>query len=134
MARGLTGFPKHLLPFPAEYTFDITNASIDDLSDKLDTEISALAIQWNWRKNLGTGVGFGMENVWSRQARRKMQATGAAQKGDIDEHEAALGFKVQVKQEGIDRRVRVLIRWLKGTDSVLFESFCGMLKRKLETR
>lgn len=134
MARGLTGFPKHLLPFPSEYTFDITNASIDDLSDKLDTELSGLAVQWNWRKNLGTGVGFAMENVWSRQARRKMQTTGAAQKCDIDEHEAALGFKVQVKQEGIDRRVRVIIRWLKGTDSVLFESFCGMLKRKLEGR
>lgn len=75
-----------------------------------------------------------MENVWSRQARRKMQTTGTAQTPDIDEHKAALGFKVYVKQEGISRRVRVMIRWLKGTDSVLFESFCGMLKRKLEGR
>lgn len=132
-ARGITSFPKHLLPFPSEYTFDIANASIDDLCDTVDTELGALPIQWHWRKNLGTGVGFAMENVWSRQARRKMQNAGA-QKPEVDEHTAALGFKVHVRQEGIDRRVRVLTRWLKGTDSVLFESFCGMLKRKLEGR
>lgn len=73
-----------------------------------------------------------MENVWSRQARRKMK-TGAAQT-EVDEHKAALGFKVQLTQGGIDPRVHVVARWLKGTDSVLYESFCGMLKRKLEGR
>lgn len=134
VARGITGFPKHLLPFPSEYTFDLTNVSIDELSDKVNNELGALPIQWHWRKNLGTGIGFAMENVWSRQARRKLQAANVAQAPEIDEHKAALGFKVYVKQEGINRRVRVLIRWLKGTDSVLFESFCGMLKRKLEGR
>ncbi|RMJ28434.1 DUF890 domain-containing protein [Aspergillus sp. HF37] len=132
VARGITGFPKHLLPFPSEYTFDIADSSLDELSDRLDTEISALAVQWNWRKNLCAGVGFAMENVWSRQARRKMK-TGAAQ-AEIDEHKAALGFKVRLTQGGIDPRVHVVIRWLKGTDSVLYESFCGMLKRKLEGR
>lgn len=73
-----------------------------------------------------------MEDVWSRQARRKIKA--GATLPEIDEHKAALGFKVQLKQRGIDRRVHVLVRWLKGTDSVLYESFCGMLKRKLEGR
>lgn len=110
----------------------MTDTSIDALSDKLDTELAVLPVQWNWRKNLCTGVGFAMENVWSRQARRKMQS-GGIQK-EVDEHKAPLGFKVQLKQKGIDRRVHVLIRWLKGADSVLFESFCGMLKRKLEGR
>ena len=64
---------------------------------------------------------------------------------DVDPHTAALGFRVQLAMESDTVRtgdetstekkeVRVLVRWLKGTDSVLFESFCGMLKRKLEGR
>ena len=75
-----------------------------------------------------------MQNVWSRQARRKMQNPDAmADKAAIDETNAALGFKVRLKKDPIDEKgVRVIIRWLKGRDSVLFESFCGMLKRKVE--
>lgn len=137
VARGITGFPKHLLPFPSESSFEIFDSSVDDVSSRLDEELSALAIQWHWRKSLGTGIGFAMGNVWSRQARRKMQTSGGADKAEIDKEKAALGFKVQLKQEGIDEtqtRVGVVVRWLKGTDSVLFESFCGMLKRKLEGR
>lgn len=77
-----------------------------------------------------------MENVWSRQARRKMQGSaGQAHRAAIDEGKVALGFKIQVKKEGKeDQGARVLIRWVKGTDSVLFESFCGMVKRKMEAR
>lgn len=77
-----------------------------------------------------------MENVWSRQARRKRRNEDAAVKKDeVDEKKAALGFKVQVKQERASaNEVAVQVRWLKGTDTVLFESFCGMLKRKVEER
>ncbi|THC92950.1 hypothetical protein EYZ11_007568 [Aspergillus tanneri] len=134
VARTISNFPKHLLPFPAEYTFDIPNGSIDVVSEKLDAELSSLNVQWLWRKNLATGVGFAMENVWSRQARRKMHSVaGSTNKVEIEESKAALGFKVQVRKEGIENEgVRVLVRWLKGRDSVLFESFCGMVKRKLE--
>ncbi|KNG86480.1 hypothetical protein ANOM_005068 [Aspergillus nomiae NRRL 13137] len=136
VARSITTFPKHLLPFPSEYIFDIPNASIDDASQKLDNELTSLPLQWLWRNNLAVGVGFAMENVWSRQARRKMKGSaGAMQNIEVDDSSAALGFKVHLRKEGIEEKgVRVLIRWLKGTDSVLFESFCGMVKRKLEGR
>ncbi|OGM50796.1 DUF890 domain protein [Aspergillus bombycis] len=136
VARSITTFPKHLLPFPSEYIFDIPNESIDDASQKLHTELASLPLQWLWRNNLAVGVGFAMENVWSRQARRKMKGSaGAMQNIDVDDSSAALGFKVHLRKEGIEEKgVRVLIRWLKGTDSVLFESFCGMVKRKLEGR
>ena len=61
--------------------------------------------------------------------------TLAEHKARVDESKAALGFKVQVRQDGIEEKgVKVMVRWLKGTDSVLYESFCGMLKRKLEGR
>jgi 23S rRNA (adenine1618-N6)-methyltransferase len=88
-----------------------------------------------------------MENVWSRQARRKRQQQlltiqrkdegggdeiGGGHEG-FHEDETMLGFKVLVKQTG-EQNVEVKIRWIKGKDAVLFESFCGMLKRKVEGR
>lgn len=45
----------------------------------------------------------------------------------------AFAFKVHVEANaGGVRGSRIVIRWLKGHDSVLFESFCGMLKRRVE--
>ncbi|OJJ47054.1 hypothetical protein ASPZODRAFT_115977 [Penicilliopsis zonata CBS 506.65] len=136
VARGISGFPKHLLPFPSEFSFDIPEESIDSVGQAIDLELSKLPIQWNWRNSMSVGVGFAMENVWSRQARRKMQALAAdGQKHEIDEDTAALGFKIHLKHDALEENgVRVLVRWLKGRDSVLFESFCGMLKRKVERR
>ncbi|PLB42700.1 DUF890 domain protein [Aspergillus candidus] len=138
-SRSITGLPKHLLPFPSEYTFDIAHASIDDIGHKLDSELVEIPVQWVWRKSQATGIGFAMENVWSRQARRKLKSSDTSlemQKASVDEEDAALGFKIQVKREGgqEDKGVRVLVRWVKGGDSVLFESFCGMVKRKVEGR
>lgn len=135
VARTITNFPKHLLPFPSEYTFDVPNDTIDGVSQRLNKDLESLPVQWTWRRNLGTGIGFAMENVWSRQARRKMR--NAEQPAiPIDETKAALGFRVQVKKQGglEEKGSTVIIRWLKGADSVLFESFCGMVKRKLEGR
>ncbi|KAL1846392.1 hypothetical protein Plec18167_007926 [Paecilomyces lecythidis] len=136
VARGITGFPKHLLPFPSEFSFQVPEKSIDATAEKIDTEISSLPIQWHWRPVIAAGVGFAMENVWSRQARRKRRNQDSeVNKDEIDEKKATFGFKVQVKQERASANgVTVQIRWLKGTDTVLFESFCGMLKRKVEER
>jgi len=50
-----------------------------------------------------------------------------------DDLEMALGFKIHVVADPDgESGARVAIRWLKGHDTVLFESFCGMLKRNLE--
>ncbi len=50
-----------------------------------------------------------------------------------EDPEIALGFKIHVEPNpGGESGAKVTIRWLRGHDSVLFESFCGMVKRKLE--
>ncbi|KAL4927295.1 DUF890 domain protein [Aspergillus undulatus] len=135
VARGIPNFPKHLLPFPPEYVADLANSSIDDIGASLNAELSSLHIQWSWRPNLTTGLGFASENVWSRQYRRKLKMSATEVKPEIDVGKAALGFKVQLKVDPVeDKDVLLTIRWIKGTDSVLFESFCGMLKRRLEGR
>lgn len=52
--------------------------------------------------------------------------------------QVALGVRLQIRlvrgQKPDEREVKVLVRWAQGTDTVLFESFCGMVKRKLESK
>jgi 23S rRNA (adenine1618-N6)-methyltransferase len=83
-----------------------------------------------WRASFSTGVGFSEKAVWSRASRRQV-----ARKSPVedDDPEMTLGFKIHVEPKQSDESgTKVTIRWLKGHDTVLFESFCGMLKRKLE--
>lgn len=138
MARGITGFPKHLLPFPSETAFSIPDASLQSVGQAIDAELQSLvALQWQWRANISTGVGQAPSNVWSRLARRKraqqrdQMPRGGEGDGDGEDN-VALGFKVAVRR--VDGGSEVWLRWLRGTDAKLFESFCGMLKRKLEGR
>lgn len=107
----------------------------------LNKELESLGWFWNWNKSLSTGVGYATENVWSRQARRKMKLAGQGKssvKLDVVPEEVALGVRVQAKlvrgqsESSKEHEVHISIDWSQGMDSVLFESFCGMLKRKLE--
>lgn len=87
---------------------------------------------------MATGAGFAKGNVWSRAARRKQQQspTNSTDKDqDMNESEdggPVLGFKIRLEILGGGTVVKV--RWLQGRDSVLFESFCGMLKRQLKAQ
>ncbi|KAJ5304457.1 uncharacterized protein N7443_004117 [Penicillium atrosanguineum] len=139
VARGIPGFPKHLLPFPSDYAFTLPpETSIDTASATLNGELDSLSWYWDWDKILSAGVGYTSENVWSRQARRKMKLSGQeGMKITTVPAEVVLGVRVQLKlahghTPEAKGETQVLIRWIQGTDSVLFESFCGMLKRKME--
>ena len=94
-----------------------------------------LVIQWRYKAAIATGIGFAQGNVWSRAARRKKQHSlddsGSPQPMQDKEagHEPALGVRIQLRMSHEDR-VTIAVRWLQGHDSVLFESFCGMLKRQ----
>jgi 23S rRNA (adenine1618-N6)-methyltransferase len=57
----------------------------------------------------------------------------AAKQGEGIDEEMGFGFKVRVEANlGGQAGSKVTVRWIKGHDSVIFESFCGMLKRKVE--
>lgn len=47
-----------------------------------------------------------------------------------DEEGVQLGFKIEVRQEE-GGEVVVGLRWVRGVDAVLWESFCGMVRRGL---
>ncbi|KAJ5775742.1 uncharacterized protein N7511_000753 [Penicillium nucicola] len=140
-ARGIPGFPKHLLPFPADYNFTLApEISIDTASAALNSELDSLTWFWSWDQNASAGTGIAAENVWSRQARRKMKISGQEGAGKLKDvpTQVHLGVRVYLRllrgQKPEDKKVQVLVRWTQGTDSVLFESFCGMVKRKLEAK
>jgi 23S rRNA (adenine1618-N6)-methyltransferase len=83
-----------------------------------------------WKPNISTGIGLSAKDVWSRAARRH---AAKGQEVDVDEDaEMAFGFKIYVETNTNSTGVKVIIRWLKGHNSVVFESFCGMINRKLE--
>ncbi|EPE28494.1 S-adenosyl-L-methionine-dependent methyltransferase [Glarea lozoyensis ATCC 20868] len=133
VARGVGSVTKALLPFPSEYCINFDNdTSVETISKHINDILSELPLNWMWKASISTGLGFCQKAVWSRAARRQ-----AVQKdkdmNDDDDDDAALGFKIYVEENVEDEAgIRVTIRWLKGRDSVLFESFCGMLKRKLD--
>ena len=137
VARGTSTLPKHLLPFPSESSFTV-EISVEKCSHRLDDTLQALDLQWQYRPIMATGVGFAKENVWSRAARRKQQQSptnSTDRDRDMNEGEddgPALGFKIRL--EGLGSGSLVKVRWLQGRDSVLFESFCGMLKRQVKAQ
>lgn len=104
---------------------------------RINTEIEALPILWKWESKTCSGLGFASGNVWSRQARRRRQleSDGSAKnEGNlVDKNQAALGFTIKARLASPES-TDVIVRWAKGVDSVLFESFFGMLKRKMEKR
>lgn len=154
VARGIPGLPKHLLPFPVEYGFTIPLHSLESASNRLNAILNSFHMQWQYRPSLATGIGFASENVWSRSARRRRKVrkdTNAREghgseddedeKDEEDEDGAAslpkLGFKIKLSSTTQDEEkssIRILIRWITGNDSVIFESFCGMLRNQMMTK
>ena len=112
------------------------DSNVDSCARSINETLIPLGVKFQYRPILATGLGFTNGNVWSRAARRRKHQMGQGSADDAasdhgsDEDEPGFGFKVQLMsgERGI---VEVLVRWVKGTDSVLFESFCGMLKRQL---
>jgi 23S rRNA (adenine1618-N6)-methyltransferase len=141
VARGIPRFEKRLLPFPTDFALILAEANIETVAAKLTQQMQALELQFRWKAALYMGVGMASGDVWSRKARRrKARSEDKNEDEDMADHEdaveaPALVFKITVskstEEEGVDA-VKVLVRWLQGRDAVLFESFCGWLKRKLE--
>lgn len=103
-------------------------------AQRLNLILKRLDLRWQYRASLATGIGAAKGNVWSRAARRKReradQGDQSSTEEEKEEEEPALAFRIYVRQAANDE-VEVQVRWLQGEDSVLFESFCGMLKRSM---
>lgn len=80
------------------------------------------------------------QNVWSRSARRKRKRVEIEQEDDQEAKvqsevletenraEVSLRFSIDVRESDME------VHWLQGKDNILFESFCGMLKRSMKQK
>ena len=137
VARGIPGFEKKLLPFPADLEFDLAEADVDALGKRVNEVIRSLDLQFKWNAALSMGVGVASGDVWSRKARRRKTKDGTEDHemgGQSEDDEiATFAFKVSLNKGTSSvgsAASRIHVRWLRGQDAVLFESFCGWLKRK----
>lgn len=132
VARGAVGVAGGDLPFPSEAVAVKVAVDEEEVGRRVDEAVKGLGGKWKWDEDDGVGVGFVARNTWSRAARRK--GRGAEE----EEDDMAFGFRIYVREVSGDgeksEETEVVVRWLKGDDSVLFESFCGMIKRKVEVQ
>ena len=127
------------LPFPTEYRF-VLPASIDANAAKhvINQQARRLHLRWNWDTSTATGVGEAAGNVWSRTYRREHErkkreaetsnVEGTEMQDDLDKINVALAFRIKV----LNSEREVVIDWLKGSDRILWESFCGMVHRSFK--
>lgn len=138
VARGIPGFEKRLLPFPTDFAFAVAGARLDKIAASLILQVQSLDLQFRWEPALSMGIGMACGDVWSRKARRRKAKDKDEEMVDHDDGDEALAlvFKILLSKvtnpQGVDG-VKVQVRWLQGRDAVLFESFCGWLKRKMGT-
>ena len=90
----------------------------------------------DWEKVVFGVIGRATENVWSRSWRRK-KMRGEAHVEKVKEMPSdgtcAFGFAVAIYDA--DGMLTVVVKWREGHDAIMYESFCGFMKRKLiETR
>jgi 23S rRNA (adenine1618-N6)-methyltransferase len=122
---------KGCSPFPPELVFVVereTEWIVAEVQALLDT----LPIE-NQKRSVHSSEFYGevFGNVWSRTARRAL-ARGDENIGansGAGGNEVKMGFLITIS----DGR-SVSVRWKRGRDVVLFESFCGTVKRKLLTQ
>lgn len=136
VARGVGAgaLEKKYLPFPSEYSVVLEDEDVEKVGKRLEVAMKELKWSWTWDAGTGEWVGFSEGDVWSRSARRKMkdkvEVETETEKRDM--HGPELKFSVRITVKAVHERTEVMVRWLKGEDSVLFESFCGMVKRTVE--
>lgn len=120
--------------FPSEFNLGLPMASLETAAEQLNAILDPLRLRWQYRPSLCVGVGATQANVWSRAARRKQQQHIAPDEDrDSECDEAGLAFKIQLRHtQATTKGSMMTVRWLQGQDRVLFESFCGMLKRSLK--
>nr|POE94425.1 putative methyltransferase-like protein c27d7.08c [Quercus suber] len=130
-----------VLPQVTAQTIKVPLMSAQWAGEKVNAMIGTLDVRWQWQTDGSVGVLETSQNVWSRSARRKRERNdsaaaqgrageenvgmGCAEDGELTRDDIALAVRITSKFEQVD------VRWLRGQDFVLFQSFCGYLKRGL---
>jgi 23S rRNA (adenine1618-N6)-methyltransferase len=129
--------------WPTEYPIIIPEHTKEALTDSVNSTLSELSLDWSFDPGNFSGLGISRGNVWSRHARRKRKLQEMSTSLSSDNSKVAetnfaatpssssaelipeMVFRVSISTGS------VTLRWLKGVDEVLWDSFCGMMRRKL---
>ncbi|KAI4853413.1 hypothetical protein E4T44_00852 [Aureobasidium sp. EXF-8845] len=139
VARG-SDVGTHILPYPTAQTIHTIGLTRQEAADLLNTTLKALDLKWSWQSEKWTGHGIASQNVWSRSARRKRKRVEMEQednqeaKPESETVKIKEPVKVSLRFDIDVREGEMEVRWLQGVDSILFESFCGMLKRAMKQK
>ncbi|TKA73714.1 hypothetical protein B0A55_05480 [Friedmanniomyces simplex] len=127
-----------VLPTANAQTIKVQGISKEVVGRKIDELAKELDVKWQWRDHMGMGVMEVKENVWSRAARRKKKFADQGNGGGVPKPEMEKGESSGEDEEAVGLAVKIMckdeeveLRWLRGLDYVLFESFCGLIKRAL---
>ncbi|KAJ4364622.1 hypothetical protein N0V83_009218 [Neocucurbitaria cava] len=120
------------LPFPTLYTVIFPDSFSPEMAkETLNTHLSSLDMKWAWDAETSTGIVEASQNVWSRAYRRAYERK---KKQGAEHMEAEEGQKVElaVRIKVVDLARQMDVEWLRGTDQVLWESFCGAVHGKFK--
>ena len=138
IARGTEALGKAILPAKTELVFSQPEGrGVDEFATRIDRLMETLdGIDWIWKPEISTGVGKAPGNVWGRRARRQKlrradQDTNSAT-ADLEAFVFKLSLRVPVSSDDRTRLTEVHVRWLRGSDVVVFESFCEMVRRHMQ--
>lgn len=110
----------------------------------VDETLRGLDVEWLWRPLLAAGVMACSGDVWSRSARRKRERQQVQQQETSTSADGAQSARVPAEAEPPNaialavtitcKEEQVEVVWIRGHERLLFESFCGKLKRALTGR
>lgn len=129
--------------WPTEYAIAAPQHTKEALVDSVNGVLSELSLVWSYDVETSIGLGVSRGNVWSRQARRKRKlqevSTSEPSSNPTVGVSKSVACLLPSSEQSIPEMVfrvsvatgLVTLRWLKGVDEVLWDSFCGMMRRKL---
>ncbi|QDS72326.1 hypothetical protein FKW77_007761 [Venturia effusa] len=124
-----------------EDTIAMSEHTKEDLANSINSILNSLPLAWSNDPGNFTGIAIMKGDVWSRAARRKMKRQGVGTtEPSVNSTEMTLASPIQNTNASVSEMVvrvsiakdSVKLRWLKGIDNVLWESFRGMMRRKLQ--
>lgn len=128
--------------WPTEYLIAAPEQTKEALAESVNSTLGELGLDWSYDRKNFTGVGVSKGNVWSRAARRKkklQELSTTEPSTNSAKTTASVSSPLPSTEEPVQEMVfrisiadgSVTLRWLKGVNDVLWDSFCGMMRRKL---
>ena len=113
------GIEKIALPFWTETSIPCRGdaKSISTTVCRIMTNLTQDGFAWNWSEEYRRGDAIVHQQVWTRRFRRAQKV--------LSKREASI-FTLSIHDETVH------LKWKKGSNSIMWESFLGMMRRRLK--